>query len=147
MDSNAAFRMFLFSQDVSQKEKAARIERSLQDSLSGIFLNFLLVLLRKNRQVIFVTIAAEFQRLVDKQNKLIQATATTAVPLDQRSLEQMKSVLGQAFNSDVQISSKIDASILGGIIVNVDGRLLDGSLKSQLHKLGEQLAASSNGHA
>ncbi len=145
LESHSGFRLFLYSQGLSQKEKIAKVEERLQDSVSSVFYNFLLVLLRKKREAVFPTIAKEFQRLVDQENKRIWATTTSAVALDEQSLAQIKSLLDQAFKSDVRINNRIDESILGGIIVSVDGKLLDGSLKSQLDKLQSQLATNKNG--
>ena len=144
LDENPRFRFFLYSQDISQKEKTNKIEQVLQDRVSNIFFNFLLVLLRKKREFIFADIAREFQLLVDKFNKKIRASATTAFPLDAKMLSNLKSILDQAFGLDVQIDNQVDATILGGIIVNVDGKLLDGSLRYQLQTLKRQLLEKQN---
>jgi len=129
---------------VSKAEKRAKIETILQDRASNVFVNFLLVLLQKNRESIFSDIAREYQALVDQRQKRTRAAATTAVPLDDKAIARLKSVLDKAFDSDVRIDSEVDPSILGGIIVNVNGRLLDGSLKSQLRRLKSQLVENTN---
>ncbi len=147
LQSSAGFRSFLYSQDLSKKEKKDKIESVLQDRVSNVFFNFLLVILRKNRELIFESIAFEFRRLVDKHNRRVRATATTSVAITDSTLLSLKSVLDKIFSADVDISNEVDQSILGGIIVNVEGRLLDGSIKSQLQRLGNRLAKSPDGKA
>ena len=144
LQTTPGFRLFLVSQSVSKAEKRAKIETILQDRASNVFVNFLLVLLKKNRESIFSDIAREYQALVDQRQKRTRAAATTAVPMDDKAITQLKSVLDKAFDSDVQIDSDVDPSILGGIIVNVGGQLLDGSLRSQLQRLKTQLVENTD---
>ncbi len=144
LQTHAGMRSFLYSQNVSKMEKASKLEAVLQDSVSNVFVNFLHVLLRKNRESIFTTVAHEFMRMVDDHQKKTRATTITAVPLDKQALAKLKSVLDKAFGKDVQIDNRVDASVLGGIVVSVDGQLLDGSLSSQLRRLEGQLMGSSN---
>ncbi len=139
LQENARFRLFLYSQDKSVTEKTNKLEEVLQDKVSNIFFNFLLVLLNKKREFIFTEIAREFQLMVDKHSKKTRASATTAVPLDEKSLSSLKSALDKAFALDVQLKNKVDKSILGGVIVSIDGKLLDASIKNQLQTLKGEL--------
>jgi len=136
LSSTPGFRHFLNSQDMSKNV--------FQDRGSNIFFNFLLVLLRKNRESTFSDIAREFHVLVDNHNKRTRASATTAVPLDKKSVEKLRTVLGDAFKLDIQLDNDVDESILGGIVVNVNGQLLDGSLRSQLDRLRSELSDNRN---
>lgn len=139
LQENPRFKLFLYSQDKSVKEKTTKLEEMLQDKVSNIFFNFLLVLLNKKREFIFAEIAREFQLMVDKYNKKTRASATTAVPLDEKSLSSLKATLDKAFALDVQLENKVDATILGGVIVSIDGKLLDASIRNQLQTLKGEL--------
>ena len=143
LDDNLQFRLFLFAQNISKKQKREKIERLIQDQVSNVFFNFVLVLLKKNREFIFPEIAKEFQYIVDKHHRKINALAITAQPLDEISSSKLKSLLDNTFDADVQIKNDIDASILGGIVVNVEGHVFDGSLQSQLDRLKDDLITNS----
>ena len=143
LDDNLQFRLFLFAQNISKKQKREKIERLIQDQVSNVFFNFVLVLLKKNREFIFPEIAKEFQYIVDKHHRKINALAITAIPLDEKSSANLKSLLDKTFDADVQIKNDIDASILGGIVVNVEGHVFDGSLQSQLARLKDDLVSNS----
>ena len=143
LDDNLQFRLFLFAQNISKKQKRERIERLIQDQVSNVFFNFVLVLLKKNREFIFPEIAKEFQYFVDKHHRKINALAITAQPLDEKSSSKLKSLLDKTFDADVQIQNDIDSTILGGIVVNVEGHVFDGSLQSQLARLKDDLVSNS----
>jgi len=143
LDDNIQFRLFLFAQNISKKQKREKIERLIQDQVSNVFFNFVLVLLKKNREFIFPEIAKEFQNFVDKHHRKINALAITAQPLDEKSSSKLKSLLDKTFDADVQIQNDIDSTILGGIVVNVEGHVFDGSLQSQLARLKDDLVSNS----
>lgn len=147
LDDNLQFRLFFFAQDVSKKQKREKIEELMQDRVSNVFFNFVLVLLKKNREFIFPEIVKEFQSIVDKYHRKMNALAITAQPLDEKSSAKLKSLLDKTFDADVRIRNDIDASILGGIVVNVEGHVFDGSLQSQLARLKDDLVSNSKNTA
>ncbi|MFQ5602153.1 MAG: ATP synthase F1 subunit delta [bacterium] len=144
LQSNEELQLFFSSQEMSKKEKKTTLDKMLQDRVSNVFFNFLSLLLMKNRESLFSTIAKQFGIMFDDHNKKIRAKATTAVPLDSKSFSNLKSHLDNAYSADVQISNQVDPSILGGIIVNIQGQVFDGCLQSQLHRLKSKLIAKSN---
>lgn len=143
LQTNPALQHFLNSQEVSRSVKKKTMERLFQDWLSNVFFNFILVLLNKNRQSIFNRIAREFEVLYDKYTKKIRASTITAIPLDEGTLSSLKESLSRAYKADVEIENKIDPDILGGIIITVDGQVLDGSLQGQLRRLKYYLTENS----
>jgi len=143
LDDYFQFRLFFFAQDVSKKQKRQKIEELIQERVSNVFFNFVLVLLKKNREFIFPQIVKEFQAIVDKHHRKINALAITTQPLDEISSSKLKSLLDKTFDADVQIKNDIDSSILGGIVVNVEGYVFDGSLQSQLARLKDDLVSNS----
>ncbi|MFQ5750457.1 MAG: ATP synthase F1 subunit delta [bacterium] len=144
IDKNQDLRLLLSSHEISKKEKIKTIEKLLQDRVSNVFFNFILLLLKKNREVLYSAIAREFGVLFDKFNKRVRAKTITAVPLDAKLIYTLKNRLDRAYSADVQIDSLTDPSILGGIIVNVEGQVFDGSLQSQLSRLRYQLTEKIN---
>ncbi|NIR51383.1 F0F1 ATP synthase subunit delta [candidate division KSB1 bacterium] len=144
IQSNSDLQKLIDSQEISKREKQSTVESLLQDRVSNVFLNFLFLLLKKNRESLFFRIANQLDALVDDYHQKVQAATITAVPLDSDSLAKLKNFLDKTYNADVNINNRIDPSILGGIIVEVDGEVFDGSLQSQLKRLKGQLKESSN---
>lgn len=142
LKTSAELRQLLFSQDTKKTDKKKVFEKLLRDR-SNIFLNFMNLLLLKNREALFAIIAREFRSMYERHNKKIRAATITAEPLDAKSTKALKQFLDKTFNADVQIENRLDPAILGGLIVNVEGRVFDGSVQSQLQRLREQLLESS----
>jgi F-type H+-transporting ATPase subunit delta len=65
----------------------------------------------------------------------VVATVTTAHSLNDRQLADIKAELGAAMKTDVSLESKVDESILGGMIVRVGSRMVDSSLRTKLQNL------------
>jgi F-type H+-transporting ATPase subunit delta len=103
--------------------------------ISGLALNFL-KLMGKNRRLAAVPGAiAGYQALVAKSKGEVTAEVTSAEKLSAKQITDLKAALKASIGSDVALSTKIDASILGGLIVKVGSRMLDNSLKTKLQNL------------
>jgi F-type H+-transporting ATPase subunit delta len=69
-----------------------------------------------------------------------QATVVSAVPLSDKNLSQMQSYVEQLLNqSDIQLQNEVDPSIIGGVIVKYEDKLLDKSVSKELREIRKQL--------
>jgi len=84
-----------------------------------------------------------FDRLVDRQRGRVRAVVRSAVPLPADLLQQVTRVFGDLTRKDVLPEVTVDPELLAGIIVEVEGRVYDGSLRTQLVKLRQQMASGS----
>ena len=135
---------FFLSPEVGREGKIGLIEKNFQDQFSGLFINFLLVLLKKGRQNIFSDIVNEFSRMYDRYHNRVRASAVTATPLGKKEIEEIKSTLAKRYQSSFEIENAVDPSILGGLILKIDGKVIDASLLSQLNKLKANLLIERN---
>ena len=131
--------LFWYSQDINRKKKIETAEMLLNKRISDDLFRFIVLLFQKNREYLFAVVVHEFKRLFDRFLKRVHAKAITAFPLDAKLLTDLKTYLDNYFHADVKIENRVNANILGGIIVNVEGRVFDGSLHSQLMRLKQQL--------
>lgn len=100
---------------------------------------FLFLLVEKDRAVIIPNVAREFERLLDEHRREVDAEATSAVPLLPAQQEALLQKLRAATGYTVRLSTRVDESILGGLIVRVGDRLIDGSVATRLQTMREQL--------
>jgi len=84
-------------------------------------------------------IADEYQRLVDSYRGIEQAEVTTAIPLDDEDRLRLAEHLEVVIGNKVVVKSKVDSSLIGGIVVRIGGKLLDGSTCSKLEALRGEL--------
>jgi F-type H+-transporting ATPase subunit delta len=84
----------------------------------------------------------EFDRLDDEATGRVRALATTAVPLSHEDRDRLVSSLGRRLQKDVRLSTRIDPSILGGLVLQVGDRVIDASIQTRLQQLRRQLATA-----
>ena len=104
-------------------------------------LNLILFMIRRGRIDDLAQVAAEFGRLVDQRNGIVHATATSALPLDTAEMKKLTARLEQMTGGTVELTVEIDPSLLGGLVVRVGDRLIDGSVRGRLERLRTQLVS------
>lgn len=121
-------------------------KRKLIDAaLAGVdpnVLNLALLLLRRNRTNLGPQIAEAYQELVDAARGISHATVTTAVPLTDADRAAVETRLAQVTGGPVVIQTTVDETIIGGLIVRIGDRLIDGSTRSSLESLRQRLAGA-----
>jgi F-type H+-transporting ATPase subunit delta len=103
--------------------------------------NLVLLLVRRGRIEQLPRVAAEFARLDDERNGLTHATATSAVPLGDEEVRAVVARLEQLTGARIELDTNVDPAILGGIVVRIGDRLIDGSVRGRLERLRATLAA------
>ncbi len=111
-----------------------------QASLHDTFVKFLRVLADNNRLRDLVDIDRAYQRLLDKVLGRIQAQIRSAAALSEEEAQTITAAFSRLTKKTVEASFAVDTELLGGIIVEVEGRVYDASLKTQLARLESQLA-------
>ena len=105
-------------------------------------LNLVLLLLRRERIELAPRVAAEFKRLDDRRLGVTPATATSAVPLEPDEVRALASRLEQLTGGRVELDLQVDPNIVGGLVVRVGDRLIDGSVRSRLERLRSRLVSA-----
>jgi F-type H+-transporting ATPase subunit delta len=75
-------------------------------------------------------------------NKVVRATVTSAIPLSADRLAQLERTLQGLTGKHVQLQTEVDPSILGGVITRIGSTVYDGSVRTQLRKMRQQLVES-----
>jgi len=133
--------LFLFSPYFSGEEKSDGIERIIEGA-EPEFINFLQLLAQKHRLPAIFRIRQRYETLWAEHHKLLSVTVTSAVQLPQDTIEKIgASVAGQT-GRKVEMESRIDDSIIGGLVLQVGNIVLDASIRNRLEQLKKQVAAS-----
>ena len=136
------FRLFLESPHVPTEHKFAAIETTFRPVVHGLVVEFFRLLLAKKRLFELRTIVEEFERLVEQHRGIVRARVTSAVPLEDRELDQLVASLEGGLRKKVRVVSNIDPALLGGLVVRVGDRIADRSVRSMLARLRDQLLAA-----
>jgi F-type H+-transporting ATPase subunit delta len=103
--------------------------------------NLIFLLVRRGRIEQLPRVVDEFVRLDDRRQGITHATATSASPLTDLEVKALTARLEQMTGGRIALETDVDESLLGGLIVRVGDRLIDGSVRGRLERLRQQLAA------
>jgi len=126
---------------VSAADKLALVEKALA-GVDPLVLNLARLLLRRGKTALAPQIAEAFQELVDQANGISHAMVTSAVPLSDEDLKAVERRLREITGGAVTVEMRVDESILGGLVVRIGDRLIDGSTMSRLRALKRQLTGA-----
>lgn len=118
-------------------ERITLLERVLD--VDPLVLNLAKLLVTKSRTAEASAIAKLFSEMVDAREGVAHAVITTAIELSAEQLTQIEASLSEALGVTINARAETDSEILGGIIVRVGDRLIDGSLRSRLESLRKEL--------
>lgn len=123
----------LHSAEEQLKTLDALLERA---GISGISASFLKLVAQKRRLFAVADMIDDFHKLDDAAKGRIRAEVTAAEPLKDRHIEALKSALTDVTGGkSVEVTTRVDPEIIGGIIVRLGSRMVDGSLRTKLNSL------------
>lgn len=133
--------LFLFSPYFSSAEKVDGLHKAVTGAEPEVQ-NFLELLLEKHRMPVIFRIRSDFEELWAKENKQLEVTVTSAVQLDPAVAERIGQQIERQTGQAVQLQSRVDEEILGGLVLRVGNMVLDASLRNRLEKLRKNVAAA-----
>jgi F-type H+-transporting ATPase subunit delta len=139
VEADRDMQVFLFSPHFASAEKVEGLRRAISGADAEL-LNFLELLIEKGRTTELFRIRREFEALWKKENRRIDVTVTSAVELDPAVVTKVGEEIERQTGQKVELASRVDDEILGGIVLQVGNMVLDASIRSRLEKLRKSVA-------
>lgn len=136
-DENPEYAELLASPGISLGERLGAIETTFGRSVPECVLSYLMLLCEKGRIAIFRESVGEYRNLLNIRNSLNTAKVISAIELSKSEKQALKEKLEKISGSTVELDCVIDPDILGGVIVEMNGRVIDGSLRHRLREVKE----------
>lgn len=139
-DENPEFYELFKTPKVNAEERKAVMTEVFGGKISDEMLNFLKILLDKQRSSAIYGIQGAFTDKVDlfKGNEVV--TVESAIELNAAELESLKAKLDKLTGKNTVLTNVVNEEILGGVIVKMGDKVIDGSVKSKLDELKVSLA-------
>ena len=137
--SDRTLRLFLESPRVSADQKNDVLAKALQDRAPRLFVRYLQTLVKKGRQMLLPEIATEYHALLDEVEGRVHAHVTVARPATDADREVITRQLTKTLGRDVVPHFTVNPAILGGVVVKVGDRVMDGSVRRRLGRLRGRL--------
>lgn len=134
---------FLENPFVQPDAKKAVINRILADDTNALFRNFLMLLVDRKRINLLEAVCQQYLALLRELNGTVLAEVTSAVDLsDAQQNAVREQVIAMTGARQVELSQKVDSSLIGGVIIKVGSQVVDASLRGQLRRLSLRLTSS-----
>ncbi|MDQ6914278.1 MAG: ATP synthase F1 subunit delta [Actinomycetota bacterium] len=134
-----SLQLFFFSPEFSAEEKKDGLHQAL-DGADETLVNFLELLLEKHRMPAIFRIRRTFDALWAEENRLLPVQVTSAIELDEDIVGKIGDEIGEQTGRKVELTSRVDPDILGGIVLRVGNSILDASIRHRLEQLRKQVA-------
>jgi F-type H+-transporting ATPase subunit delta len=141
--SDPRFEEFLQSPDFGRREREAVLKRAFEGRASDLLLDFLLVLNHHDRLPLLRAATRSYRQLFDRRTGRIPVQVASATPLADDQVEQIRQKLRGAFQREPVLQLRVDPDLLGGVVVRVRDWIYDGSLRTSLLNLHDQLIENS----
>ena len=132
-------RLFLFSPHFSTEQKKAGLEGALEGA-DPDFLRFLLLLIERHRMPALGRIREEYERLCAQAEERLSVEITSAVELDAELAQSLAAQIGRHTGMRVDLQSRVDPAIIGGLVLRVGNSILDNSIRTRLERLRREVA-------
>jgi len=109
--------------------------------IGGLAANFLNLITRNRRLFAAADMIKGFKALAAKDRGEATANVSSAVPLTSAQVAELKKTLKESIGKDVALDTRVDPSLLGGLVVKVGSRMIDSSLKTKLQSLKGSLSS------
>ena len=139
LDTNHDMQVFFFSPYFSSQEKKDGIGKMIEGAEEH-FQRFLELLAERHRMPALFRIRREFDSLYAEERKLLPVTITSAVELDKDTLKEIGSKIEENTGRTVDLTTKVDPNVIGGLVMRVGNMVMDGSIRARLERLRKQVA-------
>ena len=137
--SNESVSELLSSPEKTAEQKSVLLAEICGDEIDSKSSAFINVLAENNRLGLLPTICEQYEILKSQQQKFSEVEVISAFALSDDVEKAIADKLKTLLNNDVSLSTTVDKSILGGVIVRAGDTVIDGSVKGKLSKLAENL--------
>lgn len=134
--------VFLSNPSISERERREVLERVFRGKVSPLMMNFMGVMNAHGRLGLLTQIAEAYDDLLRRQLGKVEVDVFSAHKLDDEQLEQVRRRVSDALKKDAIVHQYVDESIIGGLVLRVEDRLIDASARYQLAAMKEQLLAA-----
>ncbi len=143
IDENPRLLQFLDSPEITKDEKLECTKNILGNDFDPLLYKFLDFLLVRKRLKFINEITAGYSKLVRTHLGILDIRIISAFPLEQEDKDRLRLKLQKSYpNKEVSFTEKVDAKLIGGLIVIVGHKIIDFSVRHKLSQLKEKLLAS-----
>ncbi len=129
---------------ISKQEKKELIDNLFEGKLSKEVFNFMYILIDKNRQGNFLEMVDEYEDLYYEDEGILRVVAITSMPMREDAQERLSKTLSDKLNKKIELTNKIDEETIGGVKLELEGKLIDGTIQGKLNSMARTFRTAAN---
>ena len=137
------FQYMLLVPSLQPSQKFSIMESVLKAYISEVSLSLIRLVVQNKRELYLPDIARNFKDFYRKEKGIRAATLRTAAEVDEGTLKRIRTLIGKAYDSEVELGASVDQELIGGFVLTVEGLQYDASVASSLRKMKKQLLETS----
>ena len=141
IEKNSDLKEFLITPHVPMLAKKEAVANIFGEA-PVVVQNFLFLLIDKQRGDILPTIVHEYRKIADQESRILEVSVISAKKLNSAEELALQKKLEEVSGRNIRVINQEDASILGGLLIRIGNRWIDGSVRGQLRTLGDRLMNS-----
>ena len=134
-----AFITLLSAPNLPKQERCQILEASFRDKVHVYVLNFLKLLTEKGYMRYFADCCRVYRQLYNRQHGILPVQVVTAAPMQQSQMNRLTQKLSNITGKKIELSCRIDPSVLGGVRLDYDGKQVDGTVQGRLDSVRDLL--------
>lgn len=139
LKENPSYFDFLGAPNIPLEERLSAVSQAFDGRIHEYVSSFIKLLTEKGHIREFLACISEYERLYDEHLGISRAEISSAAALSDERKAALQKKLEALSGRSVVMECKIDKALLGGVVVRMDGKILDGSLKSRIEEIREEL--------
>jgi F-type H+-transporting ATPase subunit delta len=133
------FQSILLVPTLQPSQKTKLMEEIFKSHISDVSMSLLKLVIKNKRDVYLPGIARNFRDLYRKAMNISSASLVTARPVEDAALKNIKEMLAKAYDSKVELSTRVDEEVIGGFVLTVEDKQYDASVATSLRNFRKQL--------
>ncbi|HBV86722.1 ATP synthase F1 subunit delta [Desulfosporosinus sp.] len=144
VEENREVKDTLLHPHISVSDKKSIMDKLMGKDFGDITRRFLYLLIDRRRAYLLPAIQREFTRLADEARQVVEAKITSAIALSSAQLDELKKAIVRMTGKDVRVITDVRAELIGGVIIQIGDRVIDGTISHSLEKMRENLRKNSD---
>lgn len=136
-----AFLKLLGNMSLSKQERVAIVDNALRGQIHPYLLNFVKILLERGALEEYAGCVSAFRTLYHDGHGFVDAQVTTSAPLTDDQRVKLMERLAQMTGSQIVLSEKVDPAVMGGVLLEMNGRRYDNTVRHRLEAIREAMTA------
>lgn len=142
VDANPQLRAVMDDVLMSPGVKTDLAQKLFTGKVSPLVMNFLLVVIRKRREMFFPQMYRSFLDLANEARGIVEVEVRSAVPLPEELAQTLEAKLVARLGKRVKFQTQVAPELIGGLVVRVGDELMDGSVRTRLRRMRDRLVRS-----